>query len=61
MKEVIHAIETISDKDVIKEFIGRQDTSGCTALLAVLPYVSDEAEGRWLRVYNEMFKYGDSR
>lgn len=57
MREIIYALESIDNPNIIKEFIKRQDINGCSILINTLRYVNKDTEERWLLIYNNLFKY----
>jgi hypothetical protein len=57
MKEVIQALESITNINIIENFIKRQDINGCSILINVLQYTNSETEKLWLGVYKDVFKY----
>jgi hypothetical protein len=57
MKEVIQALESITNINIIENFIKRQDINGCSILISVLQYTNSETEKLWLGVYKDVFKY----
>ena len=56
MKEVIHALETIKEREVIENFIKRQDMNGCNALINALRYTSGGTEDHWMEIYTKLFR-----
>ena len=57
MKEIVFALENIKDKNIIENFIKRQDINGCSILVNILGYTKPETERLWLGVYSDIFKY----
>jgi hypothetical protein len=57
MKEMIHVLETIKNRETIEGFIKSLDSKGCELLVNALRYTDNETESRWLEIYNDTFKY----
>ena len=56
MKEVIHALETMTKTDDMENFIKRQDRIGCEFLVNALRYTDPDTESKWLEIYGNVFK-----